>query len=107
MWNLSFRPPEIIEARVLTRLPDAFREPRRTDWVDANKPGHVIDSFLEGPVFDRAGNLYVTDIPVRPHLPHHAGARLATGRAVRRLAQRHGDPCATAASGSPTTGAAS
>ena len=63
MWNLSFQPPEIIEARVLTRLPDAFRTPRRTDWVDANKPGHVMDSFLEGPAFDRAGNLYVTDIP--------------------------------------------
>ena len=63
MWNLSFTPPEIIEARVLTRLPAAFRSARRTDWVDANKPGHVMDSFLEGPAFDRAGNLYVTDIP--------------------------------------------
>ncbi|CAN7667303.1 SMP-30/gluconolactonase/LRE family protein [Variovorax sp. LjRoot290] len=63
MWSLSFKPPEIIQARVLTRLPDALRQPRRTDWVDANKPGHVMDSFLEGPVFDRAGNLYVTDIP--------------------------------------------
>lgn len=63
MWNLSFTPPQRIEARVLTRLPEHFRAPRRTDWVDANKPGHVIDSFLEGPVFDRAGNLYVTDIP--------------------------------------------
>lgn len=63
MWNLSFIPPTVIEARVLTRLPDAFRQPRRTDWVDANKPGHVMDSFLEGPAFDRAGNLYVTDIP--------------------------------------------
>ena len=63
MWNLSFTPPTVIEARVLTRLPDALRQPRRTDWVDANKPGHLMDSFLEGPVFDRAGNLYVTDIP--------------------------------------------
>lgn len=63
MWNLSFTPPTVIEARVLTRLPDAFRQPRRTDWVDANKPSHVMDSFLEGPAFDRAGNLYVTDIP--------------------------------------------
>lgn len=63
MWNLSFTPPTVIEARVLTRLPDAFRQPRRTDWVDANKPGHVMDSFLEGPAFDRGGNLYVTDIP--------------------------------------------
>jgi gluconolactonase len=63
MWNLSFTPPQVIEARVLTRLPDAFRQPRRTDWVDANKPGDVMDSFLEGPVFDRDANLYVTDIP--------------------------------------------
>jgi gluconolactonase len=63
MWNLSFTPPQAIEARVLTRLPDSFRRKRRTEWCDANKPGHEIDSFLEGPSFDRAGNLYVTDIP--------------------------------------------
>lgn len=63
MWNLTFTPPEIIEARVLTRLPDGFRRPRRNDWVDANLHGQVLDSFLEGPAFDRAGNLYVCDIP--------------------------------------------
>jgi gluconolactonase len=63
MWNLSFTPPQVIEARALTRLPDSFRRKRRTEWCDANKPGHEIDSFLEGPSFDRAGNLYVTDIP--------------------------------------------
>ena len=63
MWNLSFTPPQLIEARTLTRLPDSFRRKRRTEWCDANKPGHEIDSFLEGPSFDRAGNLYVTDIP--------------------------------------------
>ncbi len=63
MWNLSFTPPQLIEARVLTRLPDTFRQPRRTPWSDANKPGQAIDSFLEGPSFDRAGNLWVTDIP--------------------------------------------
>jgi gluconolactonase len=63
VWNLEFRPPEVIAARVLTRLPDAFRRPQRTAWSDANKPGHEVDSFLEGPTFDRAGNLYVTDIP--------------------------------------------
>ena len=63
MWSLSFTPPQIIEARVLTRLPDSFRRKRRTEWSDANKPGHEVDSFLEGPSFDRAGNLFVTDIP--------------------------------------------
>ena len=63
MWNMTFTPPTVIEARVLTRLPDRFREARENPWSSANKPGHRIDSFLEGPSFDRAGNLYVTDIP--------------------------------------------
>lgn len=63
MWNLSFSAPRTVEARVLTRLPDSFRRKKRTAWTDANKPGHEIDSFLEGPSFDRQGNLYVTDIP--------------------------------------------
>ncbi len=63
MWNLDFTPPQVIPARVLTRLPDEFQKPRRSEWGDANKPGEPIASFLEGPSFDRAGNLYVTDIP--------------------------------------------
>ncbi|MGE5615795.1 MAG: SMP-30/gluconolactonase/LRE family protein [Bacillota bacterium] len=63
MWNLTFKPPEIVEARVLTRLPDSFRRKQRTEWSDANKPGFEIDSFLEGPSFDREGYLYVVDIP--------------------------------------------
>lgn len=63
MWNLSFTAPEIIEARVLTRLPDHFRQPRQSEWSQANKPGQPIDSFLEGPSFDRDGNLWLTDIP--------------------------------------------
>lgn len=63
MWNLSFTPPQIIDATILTRLPDKFRNTARTDWGDANKPGQVVDSFLEGPSFDRDGNLWVVDIP--------------------------------------------
>jgi gluconolactonase len=63
MWNLAGTPPTVIPARVLTRLPDAFRRKCRREWADANKPGHEIDCFLEGPSFDREGNLYVTDIP--------------------------------------------
>jgi gluconolactonase len=60
---MTFSPPHVIQARVLTRLPDTFRKKRRTEWADANKPGHEIDCFLEGPSFDREGNLFVTDIP--------------------------------------------
>ncbi|XAH23348.1 SMP-30/gluconolactonase/LRE family protein [Xylophilus sp. GW821-FHT01B05] len=63
MWNVNFTAPQIIEAQVLTRLPDALRLPRLSDWADANKPGQVVDCFLEGPSFDRDGNLYLTDIP--------------------------------------------
>lgn len=57
-------PPALRDAEVFTRLPDTFRRPdRRSSWGEANRPGHVTDSFLEGPGFDAAGNLYVTDIP--------------------------------------------
>jgi gluconolactonase len=63
MWNLSGTAPKVIDARVLTRLPDSFRRKQRTPWSDANKPGHEVDCFLEGPTFDREGNLYVVDIP--------------------------------------------
>ena len=63
MWNRGFTAPEVIEASVLACLPDAWRRPRENDWARANKPGHVVDCFLEGPSFDRAGDLYLTDIP--------------------------------------------
>ncbi|MDZ4291337.1 MAG: SMP-30/gluconolactonase/LRE family protein [Hydrogenophaga sp.] len=63
MWNLSFEPPVVIEAQVLARLPQELRRPVRSEWADANKPGHVVDCFLEGPAFDREGRLYLTDIP--------------------------------------------
>lgn len=52
------------KAQVWSRLPDAFRKAgQRSAWADANKLGEPIDSFLEGPLFDGQGNLYVTDIP--------------------------------------------
>jgi gluconolactonase len=56
-------PPEVRPMAVVTTLPQRYRQPRRTVWGDANQGGRESDSFLEGPVFDGAGNLYVTDIP--------------------------------------------
>jgi len=51
-------------AEVFSRLPDKFRKRGVvTPWVLANSSGAEVDAFLEGPSFDRAGNLYVTDIP--------------------------------------------
>lgn len=58
-----FAPPRRTETKIFTRLPDRFRQSRRTAWSDANRAGREVDSFLEGPSFDRHGRLYVTDIP--------------------------------------------
>jgi gluconolactonase len=55
--------PLVRELDVFSTMPDSLRRPQRSDWADANRGGTPTDSFLEGPVFDDAGNLYVTDIP--------------------------------------------
>lgn len=58
------QPPQVRELELFTRLPERFRRTGvRSAWADANRGGQPTDSFLEGPVFDAAGNLYVTDIP--------------------------------------------
>ena len=49
---------------VFTSMPAHLRKTGvRSAWADANRGGKSVDSFLEGPVFDQIGNLYVTDIP--------------------------------------------
>ncbi len=58
-----FAPPEVIEPRVFSRMPDSLRRATRTAWADFNKAGQPVDCFLEGPSFDATGNLVVTDIP--------------------------------------------
>ncbi|KQW56427.1 SMP-30/gluconolactonase/LRE family protein [Variovorax sp. Root411] len=55
--------PIIRQADVFTRLPDRFRRDRPSTWSEANRHGVPAHSFLEGPVFDAQGMLYVTDIP--------------------------------------------
>jgi gluconolactonase len=58
-----FAPPVHVPARIFARVPDQFRHPAATACGAANKGGAAVDCFLEGPSFDRAGQLYVTDIP--------------------------------------------
>lgn len=56
--------PVVRELDVFTSMPEQFRRTGvRSHWADVNQGGRLADSFLEGPVFDAAGNLYVTDIP--------------------------------------------
>ena len=52
-----------IEVRRFAALPPQFRKKRRTAWSDPNRQGAPVDSFLEGPAFDRKGNLWCVDIP--------------------------------------------
>jgi gluconolactonase len=58
-----FEPPVRVPTEIFCRLPDAYRKRQRTLWSDANRLGEEVDSFLEGPSFDRDGNLYFVDIP--------------------------------------------
>jgi gluconolactonase len=55
--------PQVRQLQPFSRLPDNYRKAVRSAWADANQGGRAIDSFLEGPVVDAQGHLYVTDIP--------------------------------------------
>lgn len=53
-----------IRADLFAELPERFQmRGRRSAWVDANKPGAQMPSFLEGPCFGPDGALWVVDIP--------------------------------------------
>lgn len=59
-----FVPPPVIETEVFASLPKALRKTgQRAEWARVQRRGATMDSFLEGPSFDRKGNLYVVDIP--------------------------------------------
>jgi len=51
------------EVRTFTSLPAKFRRRQRSAWSDPNRQGAAVDCFLEGPSFDREGNLWCVDIP--------------------------------------------
>ena len=55
-----FAAPPVIQAEVFARVPDALR----AKGSAIRKQSHIPrDCFLEGPSFDRAGNLWVVNIP--------------------------------------------
>ena len=56
--------PTIRPLERFSSMPEKYRRTGvRSHWADVNQGGRLADSFLEGPVFDAQGNLYVTDIP--------------------------------------------
>ena len=60
MFN-PFKQLELIKAEVWTSVPKKFRNKSRTQWSDPNRQNVPVECFLEGPAFDREGNLFIVD----------------------------------------------
>lgn len=58
-----FEAPQRIVSTVFTELPEQFRAKNRRSGWSFGKKNSFLHSFLEGPSFDRDGNLLVVDIP--------------------------------------------
>ena len=58
-----FAPPQVLTTEVFAEVPSSLRRHTKTGWTETNRPGLATPSFLEGPSFDRVGNLYLVDIP--------------------------------------------
>lgn len=59
-----FPEPVVLDAEVFTELPEHLRRTGVSSyWAERNRRGMAVDSFLEGPSFDRDGNLWFVDIP--------------------------------------------
>src|ERR1700730_16393633 len=57
-----FAPPPVVEAKIFASLPEELRVKNRSNFF-TKIVGKQVDSFLEGPSFDKDGNLYCVDIP--------------------------------------------
>ncbi|MEZ5936461.1 MAG: SMP-30/gluconolactonase/LRE family protein [Alphaproteobacteria bacterium] len=56
-------PPECREPEVVSALPADLRKGACSSWADRHLGGGALDAFLEGPVVDGSGRLYMVDIP--------------------------------------------
>ncbi len=57
-----FAPPQEIPLQLYARVPEHLRLEDRVTWMARRRPGMRIGAFLEGPSFDRAGNLWLVDL---------------------------------------------
>ena len=58
-----FAPPPVVEARLFASLPKELAgKPETSAWLMTQHGGRPMRAFLEGPSFDREGNLYCVDI---------------------------------------------
>ena len=62
--TFPFPDPVVLDAEVFTELPGNLRRPGVPSyWAERNRRGVAVDSFIEGPSFDRQGNLWFVDVP--------------------------------------------
>jgi len=60
---MLFAPPKILETKIFARLPDELKNADGNNaWVAGQPLGTPAGSLLEGPSFDRDGNLWCVDI---------------------------------------------
>jgi gluconolactonase len=78
--------PPVVETEIHARMPDEFRRTgQMSAWLH-RRGGGPLHSFLEGPAFDRAGNLYCVD------LAHGRIFRIAPDRSWSVFAAYDGEP---------------
>ena len=64
MNTYPFPEPVVLDAQVFAELPAEHRNTGVSSyWASANRHGQPVDSFIEGPSFDREGNLWFVDLP--------------------------------------------
>lgn len=59
-----FAAPQEVKPSIFTTIPESFAKPDgKSEWAQVQFHGAATPTFLEGPSFDREGNLWVVDIP--------------------------------------------
>lgn len=58
-----FAAPPSVDAQVFATIPEAFHKPGSNEWLRVQMGGAEVPVYLEGPAFDRNGDLWVVDIP--------------------------------------------
>lgn len=82
-----FPQPVVVDAEVFAELPASFRRTGVSSyWAERNRRGATVDSFLEGPSFDRDGNLWFVDIPFGRIFRADPGGR------IEQVAEYDGQP---------------
>jgi gluconolactonase len=84
--TLMYAAPPLLDTHIFAKVPVELEiRTRSSDWLEGRHHGRPT-SFLEGPSFDREGNLYCTDIPYGRVL------RIAPDGKFKVIAEYDGEP---------------